>query len=553
MIVPKNAKTVAPAATPLTAAYCENVKNNAYLGKKGYTLLKSSLTKADETNIKDELTMIPFTGGSKFGGDAEEKKFFVYRENTKKIYIPRFYGIERYGEPERSEISMGDTIDCEFAGSLRERQIPIVNTYLEHVRNGGGEGGSKSSGGGSKGQGHGGGGVLEAECAAGKTVMGIYIISQLKKKTLILVHKEFLLTQWVERMQQFLPTARIGRIQGKVFDIENKDVVIGMIQTIYRNDYANETSLDSFGLTIIDEVHRIGSEEFSKALINNSTHYMLGISATVERKDKLTRILFMYIGPKIYSSEKESTDTVIVRGLNYTSPNKEYNEVEYDFRGNVKYSTMVSKICNYLPRSQFILGVLKDLIQADPAAQIIVLCHQIAVLNYLFQELEKMKIATVGKYIGGMKKDARKLSESKQIVLGSYAMASEGLDIPTLATLVLATPKTDVVQCVGRILRVKRSNPLIIDIVDSHSTFKNQWNKRKTYYRKCDYTIMQGTTIDNCEIVGRKKAACSQSKCENESEEEQSVCESVCENVCENEGEEKEDIVCEVDFDEDEN
>jgi superfamily II DNA or RNA helicase len=541
MIVPKNAKT----AAPLTAIYCENVKNNAYLGKKGYTLLKSSLTKADETNIKDELTMIPFTGGATFGGDAEEKKFFVYRENTKKIYIPRFYGIERYGEPERSEISTGDTIECEFAGSLRERQIPIVNTYLEHVLNG------------NKGNGRGGGGVLEAECAAGKTVMGIYIISQLKKKTLILVHKEFLLTQWIERMQQFLPTARIGRIQGKVFDIENKDVVIGMIQTIYRNDYANETSLDSFGLTIIDEVHRIGSEEFSKALINNSTHYMLGISATVERKDKLTRILFMYIGPKIYSSEKESTDTVIVRGLNYTSPNKEYNEVEYDFRGNVKYSTMVSKICNYTPRSQFILGVLKDLIQADPAAQIIVLCHQIAVLNYLFQELEKMKIATVGKYIGGMKKDARKLSESKQIVLGSYAMASEGLDIPTLATLVLATPKTDVVQCVGRILRVKRSAPLIVDIVDSHSTFKNQWNKRKTYYRKCNYTIMQGTTIDNCEIVGRKKGACSQSKCEKEGVYK-SVCESDKDSQEEesvNEGEEdegKEDIVCEVDFDEDE-
>jgi superfamily II DNA or RNA helicase len=203
------------------------------------------------------------------------------------------------------------------------------------------------------------------------------------------------------------------------------------------------------------------------------------------------------------------------------------------------------------------LGVLKDLIQADPAAQIIVLCHQIAVLNYLFQELEKMKIATVGKYIGGMKKDARKLSESKQIVLGSYAMASEGLDIPTLATLVLATPKTDVVQCVGRILRVKRSAPLIVDIVDSHSTFKNQWNKRKTYYRKCNYTIMQGTTIDNCEIVGRKKGACSQSKCEKEGVYK-SVCESDKDSQEEesvNEGEEdegKEDIVCEVDFDEDE-
>jgi superfamily II DNA or RNA helicase len=77
-------------------------------------------------------------------------------------------------------------------------------------------------------------------------------------------------------------------------------------------------------------------------------------------------------------------------------------------------------------------------------------------------------------------------------------MASEGLDIPTLSTLVLATPKTDIVQCVGRILRVKRANPIIVDIVDSHDTFQNQWSKRKTYYRKCNYTILQGTTIFNC-------------------------------------------------------
>jgi superfamily II DNA or RNA helicase len=69
-------------------------------------------------------------------------------------------------------------------------------------------------------------------------------------------------------------------------------------------------------------------------------------------------------------------------------------------------------------------------------------------------------------------------------------MAAEGLDIKTLSTLILATPKTDVVQAVGRILRVKHERPLIIDIVDSHDMFKNQWNKRRTFYLKCKYRVI---------------------------------------------------------------
>jgi hypothetical protein len=69
-------------------------------------------------------------------------------------------------------------------------------------------------------------------------------------------------------------------------------------------------------------------------------------------------------------------------------------------------------------------------------------------------------------------------------------MAAEGLDIKTLSTLILATPKTDVVQAVGRILRVKHDRPLIVDIVDSHDMFKKQWYKRRAFYLKCKYRVM---------------------------------------------------------------
>jgi superfamily II DNA or RNA helicase len=70
-------------------------------------------------------------------------------------------------------------------------------------------------------------------------------------------------------------------------------------------------------------------------------------------------------------------------------------------------------------------------------------------------------------------------------------MSSEALDIPSLSTLILASPKTDIIQCVGRILRKKHESPIIVDIIDSHSTFQNQWTKRKEYYKKCNYKIQK--------------------------------------------------------------
>jgi hypothetical protein len=69
-------------------------------------------------------------------------------------------------------------------------------------------------------------------------------------------------------------------------------------------------------------------------------------------------------------------------------------------------------------------------------------------------------------------------------------MAAEALDIKTLTTLIMATPKTDIEQSIGRILRVKHSNPIVVDIIDGHQLFQNQWRKRKTFYKKENYKII---------------------------------------------------------------
>jgi superfamily II DNA or RNA helicase len=93
-----------------------------------------------------------------------------------------------------------------------------------------------------------------------------------------------------------------------------------------------------------------------------------------------------------------------------------------------------------------------------------------------------------------MKEAALKLSESKKVIIATYAMASEGLDIKTLTTLIMASPKTDVCQSVGRILRVKHASPLVIDIIDPQDVFRSQWLKRQTYYIKQRYRIIMTDT-----------------------------------------------------------
>jgi len=479
-----------------TEEYKKNVCSQSYLGKKGYTIPKSILCKEDLEFLHKELFVKPIIMGAKYTANEDSNAFPVYRENANKFYIPRFYGISRYGMPTKTEIQLGDDIQVEFAKSLRDYQVEIVDTYINYVtKNKDERSGSVNISDEGISERGGGGGILEVYCGGGKTIIANKIISVLKKKTLIVVHKEFLMNQWIERINEFLPGARIGKIQGQIFDIKNKDIVIGMIQTMYDKEYPADT-FSSFGLTIIDEVHRIGSEQFSRTLFKAITPYMLGISATVDRKDQLTKVLYMFIGEKIYSKKRDADDVVSVRAIEYISDDTEFNQVETDFRGNPKYSTMIVKLCEFGPRSDFIVRIIHDLIQEESENQIMVLCHNRSLLTYLYNAIQYRKIASVGYYVGGMKKQNLQETESKQIVLATYAMAAEALDIKSLNTLVMVTPKTDITQSVGRILREKHENPIIVDIIDKHDIFQNQWFQRRRFYKKCNYRIRQITNKD---------------------------------------------------------
>lgn len=459
--------------TTTTSIKTKEEKLNTYLGQKGYTLHKSELSVDQQTFIRRELTVRPFMPGS----PAKLPEFPVYRESKSKLYVPRYFGIDHFGKP--SEIKLPDpiSIDITFGSELRDYQKDIVNTFLSFKSDGGG--------------------LLDIPCGRGKTVMALNILAQIGLKTLVIVHKEFLLNQWVERIKQFLPGARIGRIQGQIVDIEDKDIVLGMLQSLSMKDYPHEMFAE-FGLTIVDEVHHIAAEVFVRSLFKIVSPYMLGLSATMQRKDGLTKVFKMFLGPIRYKEKPNLEHNVLVKAIEFVTTDGDFNETAYDYRGNPAYSTMISKLCGFEERILFMLKVLKKEFQSKDGQQIIVLGHNKNLLTALYKGIDDDpdRYATVGYYVGGMKEAALKQSESKNIIIATYSMAAEALDIKTLTTLLMATPKTDVTQSIGRILRTKHSQPLVLDIVDSHEVFQKQWGKRKAYYKKQNYEMQKTTSLD---------------------------------------------------------
>lgn len=427
------------------------------------------------------------------------------------------------------------------------------------------------------------------------TSIGLNLVSQLKKKTLVIVHKEFLLNQWVERIQQFLPTARVGRIQGQIIDIEDKDIVIGMLQSLSMKEYPASV-FESFGFTIIDEVHHISSQTFSNALFKIVTKYMLGLSATMNRKDGTTKVFKMFLGDVIFKGSRDEQHNVEVRAITYKVNDDEFNDTILDYRGNVQNSSMISKLCEYNRRTEFIIKTICDFIKVDnvddgtitnnklemdkqiPHCELcnkntnylvrntccdsvkycficaesfglrsqkpthshsesnektskkvrtkcpncnkvfkyeqnyienpyvkpleqnhtIIMSHNLNILHYIYKKFVCKNLASVGYYIGGMSEEELKKSGTKQVILSSYSMSSEGLDIPTLNSQFLITPKSDIVQIVGRILRAKHpfSHPIIYDFIDTHDVFQRQWLKRKAFYKSQNYKIVGSNSMD---------------------------------------------------------
>ncbi|NDB86081.1 MAG: DEAD/DEAH box helicase, partial [Alphaproteobacteria bacterium] len=270
----------------------------------GYRIAKP----ANPHHIKGVLTVKPYVP-SVFVKPQFVPRYKVFQETDEHLYVPKHYGLQEYGPYTVSTRDVQQTPEnfWRFTGSLRPVQIPVVDSFLKPEPHDG---------------------IISLQTGGGKTVCALYIASQLKLPTLVLVHNTFLRDQWLERITAFLPDARIGRVQGDVLDIENKDIIVAMLQSLSLKEYP-PTTFKSIGLVIVDECHHIASEAFSQSIPKITSKYMLGLSATPERKDRLMHVINWFRGPMLYKSDTADKvdDNVKVEYFEFDPPDKEFNSI----------------------------------------------------------------------------------------------------------------------------------------------------------------------------------------------------------------------------------
>jgi len=264
-----------------------------------------------------------------------------------------------------------------------------------------------------------GGGILSLPPGYGKTTCALYVLSKMKVKTLIIVHKEFLMNQWIERINQFLGDASVGIIRQNKVDIDGKDIVIGMLQSIAMKDYPKGT-FDSFGMTIIDETHHICSNVFSRAFFKFTTPYYLGLSATPHRKDGLTKVLEWFIGPIFYSIERENQSGVTVENL-YFEHESYKDPLPVNRAGKVSVVDIITKMVNIPERNDAILECVKRLYSQE--RNVMILSERRDHCFRMKEMIEEELGSVVGLYMGGMKQGELDESEKKQVIIATYSLA----------------------------------------------------------------------------------------------------------------------------------
>ena len=412
---------------------------------------------------RKRLTVRPVVNGD-FG--KAPPSFKVYKQTKQNLCVPRYYGQEQVCKySDKRPEPQGVTFD--FKGTLRDstRQNEAFDKAVSALNRIGG-------------------GVLSLPCGYGKTTVALAIAAHMKVRTMVVVHKEFLANQWRDRIRQFCPNATIGTIQRDKLDVDC-DISIAMLQSLSMRDYPIGT-FEKFGMVIVDEAHHICAQVFSQAFFRFCPKYTLGLSATPERKDGLTDLLYWFLGPSILTIERELRGRTIVRTLDFSCDLFTTPPPVTRF-GKVSLVQMVTDLVEHPDRNIFIERIARK--YSKGSRRLLILSDRRLHCQHLASALEDVG---VGLYMGGMKEAQLAESATKKIIIGTFSQAHEGLDIPELDTILLVTPKSDVKQAVGRILREttgKKNDPIILDIRDKWGLLPSMYYKRRKMYKESGFEL----------------------------------------------------------------
>jgi superfamily II DNA or RNA helicase len=294
-----------------------------------------------------------------------------------------------------------------------------------------------------------GSGLLIAPCGAGKTTLGVEVVCRLRERALVLVHTRDLLDQWLERFRASAPGLRVATWEART----GADVVVGMVQTLVK---ARADQLKGqFGAVLLDEAHHAPAATWGKVLAKVDARHRFGLTATPERLDGLTGLLHLHIGPvvgEVKIAELERTGATLQPEVRFLLTNMGQDDLRRD--------ALIARVAAEEARTGRRVLVLVGRVQQ--AEQLAVRVSDLGVVAH----------ALHGHVPAQQRKDLLKAARAGNVpVLIGTQLADEGLDVPTLDTVILAAPsnsKGRTQQRIGRGLRPgEKARPVVWDLVDA--------------------------------------------------------------------------------------
>jgi len=334
-------------------------------------------------------------------------------------------------------------------------------------------------------------GTLSSATGSGKTIMALYMVARRRQPALIVVHTKDLASQWTERIETFLgiPASKVGLIGSGKKELGDK-ITVALVQSLYK---CVEEIADHIGFLVVDECHRCPSRIFTEAVTGFDARYMLGLSATPWRRDKLSKLIFWHLGDVHHEVDKahlvETGDVlpaeVIVRETNFKPFYDPVNE----------YSKMLSELTADTDRNVLIASDVAQetlncggicLVLSDRKAH----CENLqSLLKYRFKIDSELLTGDLN--LSERQKVIERLNQNKvDVVIATGQLIGEGFDCKNLSTLFLATPISfsgRVLQYLGRVLRPAPGKKMarVFDYIDIHvETLTKAAQSRQRVYRQ---------------------------------------------------------------------
>lgn len=335
-------------------------------------------------------------------------------------------------------------------------------------------------------------GILVAPTGSGKTYMGVEAISRIGRKAVILVHKGHIANQWAECIEENLGFTP-GKIQGDIIQYD-KPITICMLQTLYsKKDYISSEFLNSVGLVVSDEVHRISAPTWAYVISMFPGKRRWGLTATPERADGLEFIFKAHMGDIVYTMEVDDEDLVPNVYMVVTDTFIPFNQYKNKWNSKPNRAKYINCLVKVEDRNKKIIKTLLDAARAG--RNILVLSDRVNHLQMMKKSLDLNQkdddnIKSIV-YTSQGKDEAYGRLNDVDVIFSTYSMSREGLNVPKLDTLMMTTPcgHSNLQQAVGRILRVyeDKKTPLVIDFVDKDSF--NAARRRKETYEDLGFPV----------------------------------------------------------------